>query len=69
MAQEVKGGEIGFETNHDLLFARSPDEGKTWNRFDGTPYQLPITQKSADVVVHIPQGSADEHGQPGDRRR
>ena len=56
--QEVKGGEIGFETNHDLLFARSPDEGKTWNRFDGTPYQLPITQKSADVVVHIPQGSA-----------
>jgi hypothetical protein len=56
--EQVPGGEIGFETNHDLLYARSPDEGKTWNRFDGTSYELPITQKSADVVVHIPQGSA-----------
>jgi hypothetical protein len=54
--QEVKGGEIGYETNRNLLYARSPDEGRTWTRFNGTPYELPITQKSADVVVPIPQG-------------
>jgi hypothetical protein len=55
-SKEVPGGEKGYQTNHDLLYARSGDEGKTWNRFDGTPYQLPITQKSADVVVQIPEG-------------
>jgi BNR repeat-containing family member len=55
-SNQIPGGEIGYETNHDLNYARSPDEGKTWDRFDGTPYTLPITQQSCDVVVHIPQG-------------
>jgi hypothetical protein len=53
---QVPGGEIGYQTNHHILYARSPDEGKTWEKFNGTPYKLPITQPSADVVIDIPQG-------------
>jgi len=48
----------GFQTNHDLMFARSTDDGATWQAFDGTPYGLPITQGTSDVVVPIAQGSS-----------
>jgi hypothetical protein len=54
---QVPGGEQGYQTNHHLLYARSPDEGKTWVKFDGKPYKLPITQPTADDVLDIPQGS------------
>lgn len=45
------------ETNHDLCYARSDDGGKTWKRSDGTLYQLPITQSTAEKAWEIPQGS------------
>lgn len=45
------------ETNHDLCYARSRDGGVTWQRSDGTPYQLPITESSAELAWGVPQGS------------
>ncbi len=45
------------ETNHDLCYARSRDNGMTWERSDGTPYQLPINQTNAEYAWRIPQNS------------
>ncbi len=45
------------ETNHDLCYACSTDEGLTWQRSDGTPYQLPITAQNAEYACHIAQKS------------
>ncbi len=45
------------ETNHDLCYACSTDEGKTWQRADGTKYTLPITLTNAEVACYIPQKS------------
>ena len=42
-------------TNHDLCYARSADQGRTWTRSDGSPYKLPITQAAAEVACPIPQ--------------
>jgi hypothetical protein len=44
-------------TNHDLCYARSDDEGKTWRKSTGEPYKLPITEKTGQVIVPIKQGS------------
>lgn len=61
------------ETNHDLCYARSADGGATWQRSDGTDYQLPITMDSAEIAWSIPQNSelinqtcmtADSDGNP-----
>lgn len=61
------------ETNHDLCYARSLDGGNSWQRSDGTAYQLPITIDSAEVAWSIPQNSelinqtcmtADSKGNP-----
>lgn len=60
-------------TNHDLCFAKSEDGGRTWENSKGIPYQLPITQKTAEIAFAIPQNSSlinqtsmtiDEHGNP-----
>lgn len=45
------------ETNHDLCYARSADGGATWQRSDGSEYQLPITMDSAEIAWRIPQNS------------
>lgn len=45
------------ETNHDLCYACSTDEGLSWQRSDGTPYQLPITAQNAEYAWIIPQQS------------
>lgn len=45
------------ETNHDLCYARSHDNGITWERSDGTPYTLPITLATAERAWEIPQKS------------
>lgn len=45
------------ETNHDLCYARSRDNGLTWERSDGSVYQLPITQDNAEYAWRIPQNS------------
>lgn len=61
------------ETNHDLCYARSNDGGLTWQRSDGTDYQLPITEATAEIAWKIPQNSelinqtsmtADSKGHP-----
>lgn len=44
-------------TNHDVCYARSRDEGKTWESSAGKPYSLPITQDSAEVVLPLAQRS------------
>lgn len=43
-------------TNHDVLYAFSPDEGLTWMKTTGEKYALPITESSAEVAWAVPQG-------------
>lgn len=45
------------ETNHDMCYAVSGDEGKTWRKSTGEPYQLPIRQETAEYAARIPQNS------------
>lgn len=45
------------ETNHDMCYARSFDNGLTWYRTDGEPYTLPITVANAEYACRIPQNS------------
>ena len=61
------------ETNHDMSYAYSDDEGRTWNTIDGKQYELPITIGTADVAWGIPMQSelinqtsiaADHKGRP-----
>ncbi|HNX87478.1 MAG TPA: BNR repeat-containing protein [Paludibacteraceae bacterium] len=63
----------GVETNHDLCYARSLDNGKTWEKSNGEKYTLPITAESAEYAWKIPQKSelinqtsmtADSNGNP-----
>lgn len=60
-------------TNHDLCYARSPDEGRTWYKSTGEQYALPITEANAEVIWAIPQNqdlinttstAVDSHGRP-----
>ena len=44
-------------TNHDLCYARSTDEGRTWSRSDGTALSLPVTAATAEYAVRIEQNS------------
>ena len=46
-----------FQTNHNLYYASSPDGGRTWTKMDGTRYELPITEDTAEVAVAIPEQS------------
>ena len=46
-----------FQTNHNIYYARSADQGATWTRMDGTPYTLPITEATAEKVIDIPENS------------
>ena len=61
------------ETNHDMNYARSKDGGQTWEKSDGTPYELPITMDTAEIAWPVPQNSelinqtamtADSSGHP-----
>lgn len=45
------------ETNHDMCYARSFDNGVTWYKTTGEQYQLPIKLKNAEYAYHIPQNS------------
>ena len=45
------------ETNHDMCYARSYDNGETWYKTSGEQYILPITEASAEYACIIPQGS------------
>lgn len=61
------------ETNHDLCYARSSDNGKTWQKSNGEDYILPLRQDNAEYACRIPQNSelinqtsmtADAEGHP-----
>ena len=45
------------ETNHDLCYARSRDNGATWEKSTGEKYNLPINIATAEVAWQIPQNS------------
>ena len=59
-------GEVGYQTNHDYAYARSPDAGLTWQRSNGTAYALPISELGengdpntrAEKILTIPEGSS-----------
>ena len=60
-------------SNHDICYAKSIDGGKAWQKSSGAKYQLPITARSAEYIVRIPQRSdlinqtsmtTDEFGRP-----
>src|SRR5690606_33232344 len=53
-------GEIGYQTNHNIFYGHSPDNGATWYRdVEGTiPYTGPISNLSSEVIVEIPEGSS-----------
>lgn len=44
-------------TNHDVMYAYSPDEGRSWRTSSGARYTLPITAETAEVAWAVPQGS------------
>ena len=44
-------------SNHDVLYAYSPDEGRSWRTSAGERYALPITAATAEVAWAVPQGS------------
>jgi cyclophilin family peptidyl-prolyl cis-trans isomerase len=46
-----------FQTNHNLYYARSADEGRIWTKMDGWPFTAPITEATAEVAVAIPEQS------------
>ena len=45
------------ETNHDLCYARSMDNGRTWQKANGEPYDLSIRMANAEYACRIPQNS------------
>lgn len=44
-------------TNHDIAYAYSPDEGRTWRKSTGAEYTLPITAATAEIARAVPQSS------------
>ncbi|RYX83387.1 neuraminidase [bacterium] len=44
-------------TNHDISYAYSPDQGKTWQKSTGEKYNLPITIDNAEVAWKVPKNS------------
>lgn len=61
------------ETNHDMCYAVSHDEGRTWTTSEGRLYNLPITLETAEYAARIPQNrdlinqtsiTADDQGHP-----
>ena len=53
-------GHVGFQTNHNLFYAYSPDDGVTWYKdINGTiPYPDVIDEPNSQVIVDIPEGSS-----------
>ncbi len=53
-------GNSGFQTNHNIMYGFSPDNGATWFRDpEGTnPYTGVIDDLTSEVIVPIPEGSS-----------
>jgi BNR repeat-containing family member len=50
-------GSYDVSSNHDLCYARSDDNGKTWEKSTGEKYVLPITESTAEYAWKIPKES------------
>jgi len=44
-------------TNHDICYAKSTDQGRTWQKSTGQEYTLPITVDNAEYIWAVPQKS------------
>lgn len=44
-------------SNYNLAYARSTDDGKTWQTLGGSDYRIPITDTTTDYALLIPQNS------------
>jgi hypothetical protein len=44
-------------TNHDVMYANSADEGRTWRTSSGATYALPISASTAEIAWRVPQNS------------
>lgn len=42
-------------SNHDVMYARSSDGGKTWTKSSGEAYTLPITFANSEIAAKVPQ--------------
>lgn len=47
-----------YQTNHNIMYAKSPNEGATWTTMSGTPYTTPIYETNAQVAITIPEYSS-----------
>lgn len=47
-----------FQTNQNLYYAKSTDNGATWRRTDGSLYSLPMSEGISELAVAIPQQSS-----------
>jgi hypothetical protein len=53
-----RGSGATYQTNHNIMYARSPDGGATWTTMNGTPYNGPIYETNAEVALNIPQNNS-----------
>lgn len=60
-------------SNHDICYAKTSDYGETWQKSDGSQYNLPVTKLTAEYICKIPENSnlinqtsmyADKNGIP-----
>ena len=55
-------GYTDYQSNHNIMYARSPDAGANWYRQDGTLYAgsgiHAIDQSNATPIVSLPEGSS-----------
>ncbi len=60
-------------SNHDVVYAYSPDQGSSWRKSTGERYDLPITAAEGEIAWAVPQGSelinqtsmtVDDQGRP-----
>ncbi len=47
-----------FQTNQNIYYAKSTDDGATWRRTDGSLYSLPMSEGPSEIAVAIPQQSS-----------
>ncbi|TWT97639.1 hypothetical protein Pla108_17910 [Botrimarina colliarenosi] len=47
-----------FQTNKNLYYAKSTDNGATWQRSDGSFYPLPFGEIHSEIAVAIPEQSS-----------
>jgi hypothetical protein len=46
-----------YNTNHDIMYAKSTDQGVTWQKFNGTSYTMPINPGTGDIIKSLPQST------------